>query len=149
MDFELNDEASLALQIDRLMRHFHSDLHPRAQRIDQEKIGPIGGMILLVISETSPITAQAIGTTLGRDKSQISRIVSLLIKKGLIETVTDQNDARRTELYLTEKGALQVAAFNGAMVETTKALLAHLSAEEVDQFSDLMAKILSAPEAAE
>lgn len=145
MDFGLNDEASLALQIDRMMRRFHSDLHPRAQSIDEEKIGPIGGMILLVISETSPITAQAISTTLGRDKSQVSRIVSLLIKKGLLETVTAQSDARRTELYLSEKGALQVAAFNGAMVEATKALLGHLSASEIDQFSDLLSKILRTP----
>ena len=142
MDFELNDEAALALQIDRLMRRFHSDLHPRALRVDHEKVGPIGGMILYVISENSPITAHDISVMLGRDKSQISRIVSLLIKKGLVQKTAAAGDARSFELYLSQKVALQLAAFNGAMVETTKSLLAHLDGAEIEQFSELLAKIL-------
>ena len=142
MDFGLNDEAALALQIDRLMRRFHSDLHPRALRVDREKVGPIGGMILYVISESDPITAQEISATLGRDKSQISRIVSLLIQKGLVEKSAAAGDARRSELRLSQKGALQLAAFNGAMVETTKTLLAHLDSAEIDQFSELLSKSL-------
>ena len=142
MDCGLNDEAALALQIDRLMRRFHSDLHPRALRVDHEKVGPIGGMILYVISENSPITAQDISATLGRDKSQISRIVSLLIKKGLVEKASTEGDARSFELNLSPKGALQLAAFNGAMVETTKSLLAHLDSAEIKQFSELLSKIL-------
>lgn len=142
----MNDEAALALQIDRLMRRFHSDLHPRALRVDHEKVGPIGGMILYVISEKSPVTAQDISATLGRDKSQISRIVSLLIHKGLVEKSAAAGDARSFELSLSEKGALQLAAFNGAMVETTKTLLAHLDSAEIDQFSELLTKILSQPQ---
>lgn len=141
--FDLNKEATLALQIDRLMRRFHSDLHPRAQQVDQEKIGPVGGMILYVISENNPTTAQDISVTLGRDKSQISRIVSLLIEKGLIEKTTDPTDARRITLYLSAKGRLQVASFNGAMVESTKSLMGHLSQSESEQFSNLLSKILS------
>lgn len=139
----MNEDASLALQIDRLMRRFHSDLHPRAQAIDAEKIGPIGGMILFVISETSPTTAQAISTTLGRDKSQVSRILSLLIRKGLIDAKPHPEDARRQDLRLSDKGQLQVAAFNGALVETTKSLTGHLSKTEAKQFSDLLTKILA------
>ena len=147
MDCGLNDEAALALQIDRLMRRFHSDLHPRALRVDHEKVGPIGGMILYVISENSPVTAQEISATLGRDKSQISRIVSLLIKKGLVEKSAAAGDARSFELRLSQKGALQLAAFNGAMVETTKTLLAHLDSAQIDQFSELLTKILAQTQA--
>ncbi|MEP1144497.1 MAG: MarR family transcriptional regulator [Henriciella sp.] len=143
MDFELNTEAILALQIDQLMRRFHSDFHPRAVRIDLEKVGPIGGMVLYVISENNPITAQEIASTLGRDKSQISRVVSLLEHKGLIDKSTHSGDARRSQLQLTEKGKLQVAAFNGALVETTRNTLGQLSQGELDQFSKLLAKVLS------
>ncbi|MEL6860915.1 MAG: MarR family transcriptional regulator [Pseudomonadota bacterium] len=142
--FELNDEATLALQIDRLMRRFHSDLHPRAQAVDQEKVGPIGGMILYVISETSPTTAQAISETLGRDKSQVSRVISLLTRKGLVETTAHERDARSVSLRLSKQGDLQLAAFNGAMVETTKSVLEPLSQDELHQFSGLLTKILSA-----
>ena len=86
------------MQIDRLMRRFHSGLHPRAVRIDDEKIGPIGGMILFVIAETSPTSALAISSILGRDKAQISRVVSLLERKGMIEKSTAKADARMSEL---------------------------------------------------
>ncbi|MEL7110611.1 MAG: MarR family winged helix-turn-helix transcriptional regulator [Pseudomonadota bacterium] len=142
--FELNNEVTLALQIDRLMRRFHSDLHPRAQAVDQEKIGPIGGMILYVISENRTNTAQEISQTLGRDKSQVSRVVSLLIQKGLVETSAHEHDARRVTLCLSKQGELQVASFNGAMVETTKSVLGHLSRIEIQRFSNLLSKILSA-----
>ncbi|MEL6857971.1 MAG: MarR family winged helix-turn-helix transcriptional regulator [Pseudomonadota bacterium] len=138
----MNNDAKLALQIDRLMRQFHSDLHPRAQQIDAEKIGPIGGMILFVISERGPITAQEISAALGRDKSQVSRVVSLLIRKGMIDKSSDSSDARSSPLYVSDKGALQVAAFHGALVETTKSLLGQLNRDEALQFSGLLAKIL-------
>ena len=124
------------------MRRFHSGLHPRAVRIDDEKIGPIGGMILFVIAETSPTSALAISSILGRDKAQISRVVSLLERKGMIEKSTAKADARMSELRLTDKGKLQVAAFNGALVETTRQTLGHLSPEEIQQFSNLLGKIL-------
>lgn len=138
----MNDKAMLALQMDRLMRRFHSEMHPRAQRVDAEKVGPIGGMILFVLSEQRAMTAGAIGDTLGRDKSQISRVVRLLIQKGLLEKTTDERDARVSRLSLSDKGALQVAAFNGALVETTKNVLAPLNADDIAQFSALLEKIL-------
>lgn len=126
------------------MRRFHSDLHPRAQTIDKEKVGPIGGMIMYEISEKPRITAQEISVSIRRDKSQVSRVVSLLLRKGLLEKSADHNDARRTELCLSRKGKLQLAAFNGALVETTKSMLGHLSSAEAKQFSKLLSKILSA-----
>mgnify|MGYP001795972195 FL=1 len=140
----MNKDATLALQMDRLMRRFHSDMHPRAQKVDAAKVGPIGGMILFVISEQSPITAGEIGALLGRDKSQISRIVSLLIRKGLIEKTAQDGDARRAPLRLSDTGALQVAAFHGALVETSKSVLGPLSRDERARFSELLAKILGA-----
>lgn len=124
------------------MRRFHSDLHPRAQRIDEEKVGPIGGMILFVISESSPVSAQEIAQTLGRDKSQVSRVISLLVRKGLVEKSTAASDARSSNLCLTEKGLLQVAAFNGALVETAKTTLSALNQKELQLFSGLLTKIL-------
>ena len=124
------------------MRRFHANLHPRAQVVDEEKVGPIGGMILIAISENNPMTAQQIGTLLGRDKSQVSRVVGLLEKKGLIERIADEDDARSSTLHLSEAGTFQVAAFSGVMVETTKDLVGHLSREEVEQFSALLSKIL-------
>lgn len=143
MESYLNTDATLALQIDRLMRRFHSVMHPRAQNVDMEKVGPIGGMILLFISEHQPTTAQMTAASLGRDKSQVSRVISLLDQKGLIEKTTSSEDARQVDLYLSEKGRMQVAAFNGVMVETTREILGELSREEAEQFSDLLSKILA------
>ncbi|MEL7128304.1 MAG: winged helix DNA-binding protein [Pseudomonadota bacterium] len=124
------------------MRRFHADLHPIAQRVDREKVGPIGGMVLFVISEAGETTAQSIASTLRRDKSQVSRVVSLLVRKGLVEKFANDDDARSSRLRLTEKGMLQVAAFNGALVETTANILVGLDRNEVRQFSELLAKIL-------
>lgn len=145
MGLNLEDQAHLALKIDRLMRRFHAELHPRATRIDTEKVGPIGGMFLLFMSENSPTTAQEIADTLGRDKAQVSRVIGLLVQKGLVTKAADEDDARRSDLSLTERGRLQVAAFNGASVEATRNTLGHLSREDIQLFSDLLSKILEAP----
>jgi DNA-binding MarR family transcriptional regulator len=71
-------------------------------------------------------------------------VVSLLIQKGLVETAAHEHDARRVTLRLSKRGELQVASFNGAMVGATKSVLGHLSQREIQQFSDLLSKILSA-----
>lgn len=141
----MNHDANIALQIDRLMRRFHADMHPRAVRVDQEKIGPVGGMILLAIDESSPIALQVLANRLGRDKSQISRIVQTLVRKGLVEKAAHDEDARVSELTVTEKGNLQIAGFRGALVETTRNILGPLDRDEADQFSKLLSKILNAP----
>ena len=138
----MNKDATLALQMDRLMRRFHSDMHPRALKVDTEKVGPIAGMILFVISEQSPVTASEIAALLGRDKSQISRLISLLMRKGLVVKTTHDGDARRADLRLSEAGALQVAAFHGALVETTKSVFGDLNRDERAVFSNLLTKVL-------
>lgn len=139
----MNHKAVIALQIDRLMRRFHADLHPHASKIDEKKIGPIGGMILFVIAESGTITSQGLAATLGRDKSQVSRIVNSLIRKNLIEKHTTESDARVSQLSLTKTGNMQVASFNGALVEATKSTLAPLNQDEIETFSKLLAKILN------
>lgn len=125
------------------MRLFHSKLHPLASAVDTQKIGPIGGMILIHLSEQAPTTAQAMATSLGRDKSQVSRIVSLLERKGLLEKSANRDDARATDLRLTEAGQRQVAAFNGALVEAARDILSDLSKDEVSEFSNLITRINS------
>ena len=47
----MTSSIELALQIDRLMRRIHAELHPRANDFDHEGVGPIGGMLLLTIGE--------------------------------------------------------------------------------------------------
>ena len=81
---------------------------------------------------------------MGRDKSQVSRVIGLLTRKGLVQTTTHERDARSVSLRLSKQGTLQLAAFNGAMVETTKSVLGPLSQDEVRQFSALLTKVLSA-----
>ena len=144
MDFDLEHDASLALKIDRLMRRFHADLHPRASRIDSEKVGPIGGMFLLYISENVSTTAQDISSALGRDKAQVSRVLGLLAQKGLVAKSQSEEDGRSSQLRLTESGQLQVAAFNGALMEATRSTLGHLTPEDKQSFSELLSKILEA-----
>ncbi|MDJ0920187.1 MAG: MarR family transcriptional regulator [Henriciella sp.] len=138
----MDHEATLALQLDRLMRRFQAELHPRAVEIDAAKVGPIGGMMLIAIGERGAISSQALAAALGRDKSQISRVVSLLIQKQLVEKRAHAEDGRVSDLVLTERGELQVAGFNGALKEATRQTLSALSRDEMEQFSAMLSKVL-------
>lgn len=136
--------AKLALQIDRLLRRFNADLNPRAAAVDVENIGPIGGMVLLTLHEAGDLTAKALSEKMGRDKSQISRLIHHLEQRGLIAKAGDARDARRSILQLTDKGVSQVAAFHTALTATTDAICTPLSAAEVTTLSALLTKIHSA-----
>ena len=49
------DPFELAVQVDRLMRRMNAGIEARAPLFDTDRVGPIGGMILLTIAEVQPV----------------------------------------------------------------------------------------------
>ena len=139
----MDDTAALAVMIDRLMRRIHSDVHPRASAVDAERLGPIGGMVLMAIVEREPVSVQTLVDVTGRDKSQMSRMVQMLERKALIVRHQDPNDQRVSLLRSTEAGRDQVALFHGVLVSVVGRLLEPLDPKERRQLSDSIARILS------
>ena len=124
-----------------MMRRIHAGLHPRALAMDAEGVGPLGGMVLMAVADEGSVSIAALTADMGRDKSQMTRLVQMLEGKGLIVRAADPTDRRVSVLSLTPEGRDFVQRIEVVLSETLDDVLAPLSAEERTQFARLVAKL--------
>ena len=134
------DPLEFAFQVDRFMRRLNARVHAQAPEFDREKVGPIGGMILMTLAEVQPAPMQRIATMMGRDKAQLSRMFSSLERKGLVTRSANSLDQRSSLLRLTPKGDQLVIAIKQAVGGAVSELLAPLDPEERVEMLRLLAK---------
>ena len=140
----MSDTLTLALHIDRLMRRIHVDLRPRATAVDDAKVGPLGGMVLMTIDDADQISIQNLAAQLGRDKGQMTRYIQSLERKALIERVDWPEDRRVSRIRLTSAGRDLVTAFRVALTDVVEGLLVDIDTAERDQFLATLQKLLHA-----
>ena len=61
-------------------------------------------LVMKVIQENSENKQHEVAGKVFKDSASVTRIIDLLIKKGLLERDIHSSDRRRTELNLTKKG---------------------------------------------
>ena len=142
----MTSPTDLALLIDRLMRKIHADLHPRAAEFDYEQVGPIGGMLLLTIGESEPLQMQSVVAKMGRDKSQITRLIQNLERKGLVQKQRRKEDAREIVLVLTPAGREQLKTIQSALSEVVAKIFEPLSSVETHEFYKVLSRLLDTSE---
>lgn len=126
--------------VDRFMRHIHCDLGRKAPDFDTEKLGPAGGMLLLTLADQEPIAIHELVRSVARDKSQITRMLQTLGRKGLVEKTQSPDDRRVCLLKLTAKGDDVVARLRFALAETIDGLLDPLNGQERSTLKGLLKK---------
>jgi len=124
------DSYEIAKNMDRLMRRIDAALHKRAAALDTDKIGQLGGLVLLAIAELHPVTMQDLVRHVGRDKSQMTRLVQMMEMKGVIARTPSPTDGRVTLLHPTEKGCAFVGTIRTLMSEVIDEVLAPLPARD-------------------
>ena len=77
-------DIALATHLDRFVRRLHIQLSERAKTFDQDSVGPGGAILLLTLSEMGTSPLSAIAARLMRDKSQLTREVASLERKGMV-----------------------------------------------------------------
>jgi DNA-binding MarR family transcriptional regulator len=127
--FRLNVLANMSSKVAALRNELEFDLQPRDWRI----IGLLGAF--------APMSLQVLAREVDVDKSQASRIVSVLIERGLLARNADVNDGRGVQLSLTLAGkSLYRKAFPRA-VKRNEQLLSVLSSEERELLEQVMEKL--------
>lgn len=136
-----SDPYELAYQIDRLMRRMNAGVEARAPLFDTDRIGPIGGMILLTIAEAQPVALQTVCDMMARDKGQLSRAISSLERRELVARTANAHDSRSTLLSLTEKGSHRVETIKQALDEALGEILTPLGAAEREDLLALLKRL--------
>ena len=102
-------------------------------------------MLLLTIGEQEPVELQTVILKMGRDKSQITRLIQSLERKGLVEKHRSRDNAREIILFLTPTGRLQLESIQTALAEVVADIFQPLTAKETQQFFDTLSRLLQTP----
>lgn len=135
--------TNLAPLMDRFVRRLHLSLQAKASRFDTYGVGPGGGMILMVMDEAGPLTMQALAGEMVRDKSQMTRMIAPLERKGLVSREPGAEDARQSIVALTPEGRDFVGALRDVVAQTIDEVLAPIPPEDRDSLAALLARALS------
>lgn len=116
-------------------------MHRRVPAIDTEKIGPLGCMILLRLQNIAPVQVQRLVDEMGRDPSQMTRVVRRLETKGFITRCAHETDRRISVLCLSAAGADMASELEVIMSDVVNELLTVLSPSERHALSDLLSRL--------
>jgi len=106
-------------------------------------VAPMQGRLLKLIGRRAGVTQQEIVERIGRDKAQIARLVKELLARGLIRKEQDTQDKRAYRLFLTPDGEIVATRILQMQAQVAERMLSTLSAEEAEQLSTLLHKILT------
>lgn len=138
----LTEHAGFMLRLAQLQvfEDFFADLGPRGIRP-----GRIG--ILVAIGENPGIRQGSLARALRIKRSNMAKIVRLLVGEGLVERLVPPSDRRAVELSLTRKGRAYVARALPDIRASDERSTASLSQSERATLMRLLRKMTSAPAA--
>ena len=111
----------------------------RYRRLLQLPVGEWG--VIAELGHQQPRTLNDLASGIGLDKTQLSRTVSSLIARGLVQRKTNPRDNREVLISLTKEGADGYAKLVEAGLAANEKLLADLSASERKQFIDQIERL--------
>lgn len=97
--------------------------------------------ILAILALSGETTVNDLAARLGYDKSQISRAVGVLVKRGALQRSANKADQRSSILRLSDEGLALYEAALPLGRERQKELLAPLSPEQRRQLYEIFAEI--------
>jgi len=84
-----------------------------------------------------------IATTLAKDKAVITRLVSSLLKKGLVIRDADRHDRRAVRVYLSAAGIDAVAHLRPQLEQLLHRIYRDIDQQEFDTARDVLGRILN------
>lgn len=141
-----SDSYRLAQALDRVVRRLSGRLVRIMPERDVYRIGQFGGMALMALADHQPCPIGTLSASLGRDHSQMTRMIHKLQGAGLVVSAPDETDKRVTIVSLTDEGIAHVDRMRAAMSEATDSLAAQLTASDRKMLVTLLERLAAVPE---
>ena len=103
--------------------------------------------VMAALGRFAPLTASDVGKRIVMDKVAVSRAVSGLMKRGLVERATDKADRRRASLRLSVRGRAMHARIVPMALGYEARLYETLNADEREVFNTLSDRLFARAEA--
>ena len=99
--------------------------------------------VMAALGRFAPLTASQVGQRIVMDKVAVSRAVASLMKRGLVERATDQDDRRRASLELSAQGRAVHARIVPLAMEYEDRLYQALTPAERQVFNSLSDRLFA------
>lgn len=100
--------------------------------------------VLMILHEQSPSTISEIAERAVMKLSTMTKVAQRLAKEGLVLLAQNEQDARRTDVHLTEAGEAALAKIREAASRIYQQATLDLSDEEIVLLNDLLGRMRSA-----
>ncbi|MBG3877538.1 MarR family transcriptional regulator [Desulfovibrio oxamicus] len=107
------------------------------------------GRVLAMLAERDGLSSRDLAALLRVQPPSLSELLDKLSRDGSIERRRHEEDQRMSAVFLTEKGRSMVDEVRQARTDAAEATLAGLTAEEQDNLSALLDKLIASLEARE
>ncbi len=104
-------------------------------------LSPRHGMTLTRLAETGSMTQQSLLDVLGVDASVLVTVHNQLEDEGLVQRRRDPADRRRHIVEITPAGSAALDKVDAAVDQVERDLFATLTAEQVGQLHELLARV--------
>ena len=94
--------------------------------------------VLKALYETEQLSQKELAKRCGKDQPTLTRIVDLLLKKGLAERIIDETDRRSLYLHLTLEGKLKVASLSPIVAEIRMKAWEKLTEKDFEDFTRIL-----------
>ena len=135
------------MDIGKMINHLSSCLRSRSQKVHCSLgIGNAQGKILnylLVESELHPVYQKDIEKEFSLRPPTVTEMLKSLEARGLIVRFPDEQDGRYKRIMFTEKAAAVKETLSAEIHETEELLLQGISGEELQEFIQVMEKMLN------
>ncbi|MEM6634552.1 MAG: MarR family transcriptional regulator [Pseudomonadota bacterium] len=126
-----SDVYELTRALDLVVRRINGRMFRVMPTIDTHKVGPFGGMVMLAIADLQPCSIQRLVTEMGRDNSQMTRLLRSLEDKGLIRRDMDPHDGRVNLISLSRSGQESVDVMRNVMTDAVGRIADRISAADL------------------
>lgn len=101
------------------------------------------GLVLLILNENSNYSQKEIASLIFKDNASITRIIELMVKKDYLVRNVNEQDRRKFNLEITEKGRNTVELLSPAIKQNRTTALHGLSENEIELLDTLLNKIIT------
>ncbi len=99
-------------------------------------------LVLIVLNNNENFSQKEIANLIFKDNASITRIIELMVKKDYLTRTIHQEDRRKFQLQITEKGLKTIDLLTPAIQKNRKTALQGLSIEEINHLDKILNKII-------
>lgn len=133
-------EDSIGFLIGQSGRMIRSRIHQFLKQAGFEATMEQGGILMRLFYKDGQ-SQNELTNFLGKDKTTVARLIDVMEKSSLVVRVTDKNDKRSKQVYLTQKGKDMQVVVKESIIKTLEESLTDLPKEEIEIAKKVLRKI--------